>query len=126
MQGNLEALARDWLEAKRAETAATQRRHAIEAQLAAALKVPPEGAKTHRLNGYKVTLTQPVTRRVDEAVWQQVRDNCPPNLQPVKIKIEADAAGCKYLAQNEPEIWRAIARAFETKPGKIGVKVEEV
>jgi hypothetical protein len=126
MQGNLEALARDWLDARRAEAAAAQRRHTIEAQLAAALDVPAEGSRTHRLNGYKVTLTQPVTRRVDEAAWEQVRNRCPPDLQPVKIRIEADAAGCKYLANNEPEIWRAIARAFETKPGKIGVRVEEV
>jgi uncharacterized lipoprotein len=121
---NVEALARDWLEAKRAEAEAAQRRYAIEAQMCEALEVPAEGSKTHKLDGYKVTVTQPVTRKLDEAVWDQVRNNCPPDMQPIKIRIEADATGCKYLANHEPEIWRKIARAFETKPGKVGFKVE--
>jgi hypothetical protein len=40
------------------------------------------------------------------------------------MKVEADAAGCKWLMNNEPEIWRNIAIAFTTTKGKIGVKVE--
>jgi hypothetical protein len=42
------------------------------------------------------------------------------------VKLEADATGCKWLADNEPAIWRKIAQAFETKPGKVSVKVEAV
>jgi hypothetical protein len=123
---NTEALCRDWLEAKRAEAAANARRIEIEEQLAQALEVPEEGSKTHKLDGYKVTVSQPVSRKLDEAEWQKVSGKCPPDMRPVKIKIEADATGCKWLAKNEPAIWKRIASAFETKPGKIGFKVEVV
>lgn len=123
---NVETLARDWLDAKRAEADAASRRYAIEAQLCEALDVPDGGSKTHHLNGYKVTVTQPVTRKLDIHTWQRLYTHCPPAMRPVKTKIEADAGGCKYLASNEPEIWRLIAPAFETKPGKIGFKVEEM
>jgi hypothetical protein len=123
---NVTALARDWLDAKAAETEAQKRRHKIEAQLAEALEVKDEGAITHKIEGFKVTLTQPVTRKLDERAWVLCKDACPESLRPVKVKLEADATGVKWLAANEPAIWRKIASAFETKPGKIGVKVEEV
>lgn len=123
---NVQALARDWLEAKRAENAAAATRIKIETQLAQALDVPQEGSKTHKIDGFKVTLTQPVARKVDPKKWEAVKHLITPDMAPVKMKIEADASGCKWLAENDPLAWRKIAPAFETKPGKVGVKVEEV
>ncbi len=123
---NLEGLAQAWLDAKREETAATDKRHKIEAQLASALDTKAEGSITHKLDGYKVTLTQPVSRKLDERAWPSVAGYCPPAMAPIKTKVEADAPGCKWLAENHPEIWRKISPAFETKPGKIGVKVEAI
>ena len=122
---NVTTLARDWLEAKRAEQEAAERRFAIEAQIAAALDVKDEGAVTHKIDGYKVTLTQPVYRSVDANFWNAVKHRIPDEMHPVKVKLEADAAGMKYLAANEPEMWNKIAEAFTTKQGKIGVKVQE-
>ena len=123
---NLETLCAGWLEAKRAEQKANAERIAIEAQIAQALDVPTEGSKTHKLDAFKVTLTQPVNRKLDVEAWGKVRDICPPDMQPIKVKLEADAAGCKYLANNEPALWAKISPAFETKPGKTGVTVEAV
>ena len=123
---NVDALARAWLDAKSAETKAQKERYAIEAQLCEALETKAEGAITHKLDGHKVTLHQPVTRKLDARAWELVKDACPEGLRPVKVKIEADATGCKWLADKEPAIWRKIAQAFETKPGKVGVKVEEL
>lgn len=123
---NIDALCADWLEAKSAETAANKRRIEIEDQLAQALDVPDEGSKTHKLDSHKVTVTQPVTRKIDESAWDKVKHLVPENLHPVKIKIEADATGCKYLAGNEPKLWAKISKAFTVKPGKIGFKVEKL
>jgi hypothetical protein len=123
---NVQALARDWLDAKRAENAANAARIKIEEELAQALDVPDEGSKTHKIDGFKVTLTQPVTRKLDVALWEKVKQHISPEMAPVKVKLEADATGCKWLATNDAKTWRKIAPAFETKPGKIGVKVEEV
>ena len=122
---NVQALARDWLNAKRAEILANAARIKIEEQLAEALDVPDEGSKTHNIEGFKVTLTQPVARKVDAKVWEKVKQYVSPDFAHIKVKLEADAAGCKWLAANDAVTWRKIAPAFETKPGKIGVKVEE-
>ena len=123
---NVQALARDWLEAKRAENAANAARIKIEEQLAQALDVPDEGSKTHKIDGFKITLNQPVARKLDAMMWEKVKQHISPEMAPVKIKLEPDATGCKWLAANDAKTWRKIAAAFETKPGKIGVKVEEV
>jgi len=122
---NVEQLCADWLAAKRAEREAQVRRYAIEEQISQALDVPGEGSKTHRLDAFKVTLTQPVTRKLDAAAWDKVKSKVPMHLHPVRTKVEADPTGCKYLAKEMPHVWAQIAPAFETKPGKIGVKVEE-
>ena len=112
-----------WLDAKQAQDEAEAERLAIEDQIAEAFERKTEGAITHKLGDYSVTLTQPIYRKIDETTWKQVASLCPELLRPVKTKIEADAVGVKYLQNNEPEIWKKIARAFESKPGKVGVKV---
>ncbi len=122
---NVERLCADWLDAKRAEDDARAARYAVEKHIAQAFDVPSEGAKTHVIDNYKVTVAQPVTRKIDLAAWERIKDRVPAEMAPTKIKIEADGAGCKWLANNEPEIWARISSAFETKPGKIAVKVEE-
>ena len=126
MNDNLKPLAQAWLDAKHAEATANAERLKIEAQMVEALEVPTEGSKTHKIEGYKITVTQPVTRKIDADAWAKVSSKCPTAMQPIKTKIEADATGCKYLAENEPAIWKRIAAAFETKPGKVGFKVEAV
>lgn len=123
---NIDALARDWITAKQEEDAARVRRVKIEGELTAALEAKEEGSITHKLNGYKVTLTQPVTRKLIESEWKKVRGECPMEFWPVKTKVEADATGLKWLAANEPKYLRKIASAFESKKGKIGVKVQEM
>ena len=121
---NISALARDWIEAKRVEEAARAQRHEIEAQLAQALETKDEGSITHIVGDYRITLRQGLARKVDPNTWTQVAEHCPPDMRPVKIKLEADPTGCKYLAANEPEIWSKISSAFEVKPQKIGVQIK--
>lgn len=123
---DIDGLLSEWLDAKAQETAAQKRRTKIEAEITAAFDTKPEGSITHKTERHKVTLTQPISRKVDAAVWGSVRDLIPEQLRPVKVKLETDAKGMKWLAENEPAMWSKIAPAFETKPGKIGVKVEEI
>ena len=123
---NIDGLLADWLDAKAAEQKAQTLRYKIEAQITAAFETKPEGAITHKTECYKVTLTQPISRKVDLRKWEMVKDRMPTALHPIKVKIEADSAGMKWLAEHEPELWGKVAEAFETKPGKIGVKVERV
>ena len=121
---NVNTLAQDWLEIKAQEKDIIAKRHAIEEQITQALEVKSEGSISHKLEEHKVTLNQPVSRKVDAIVWDKVKDKIPENMQPVKVSVSADSAGCRYLADKEPRLWAKIAKAFEMKQGKIGVKVE--
>ena len=121
---NVDILAADWLDIKAQEKALTAKRHAIEEQLNAALEAKDEGSISHKTEGHKITLTQPVSRKVDPIIWDKISRKIPSNVHPVKTAVSADAAGCRYLLANEPKLWAKIAPAFETKAGKVGVKIE--
>lgn len=121
---NIDGLASEWLEVKALEKDIIARRHAIEEQITTALEVKGEGSISHKLEAHKVTLNQPVSRKVDAIVWDKVKDKIPENMHPVKVSVSADSAGCRYLAEKEPRLWAKVAKAFESKQGKIGVKVE--
>ena len=123
---NVDGLAAEWLQLKAQEKEIIAKRHAIEAQITKALDAKDEGTISHKLDQHKVTLTQPVTRKVDAVQWDKVKDKIPENMHPINVSISADAVGCRYLAEKEPVLWRKVAKAFETKQGKIGVKVEEI
>ncbi len=123
---NVDGLAAEWLQLKAQEKEIIAKRHAIEAQITKALDAKDEGTITHLLDQHKISLTQPVTRKVDAVQWDKVKDKIPENMHPIKVSISADAVGCRYLAEKEPVLWRKVAKAFETKQGKIGVKVEEI
>ena len=123
---NIDGLAADWLAAKAEEIKANLLRLAIEKELTEALEAKDEGSITHTLQSHKVTLTQPVTRKVDPRKWETVKGKIPEALWPVKVTVSADAAGMKWLAENETKLWAEVSPAFETKQGKIGVKVEEL
>ena len=123
---NIDGLAAEWLQLKAQEKEVIAKRHAVEKQITEALDAKDEGTISHKLEQHKVTLTQPVTRKVDAVQWEKVKDKIPENMHPIKVSISADAVGCRYLAEKEPVLWRKVAKAFETKQGKIGVKVEEI
>ena len=121
---NIDGFASEWLEVKAEEKLIIARRHAIEAQITEALEAKSEGSITHKLDLFKVTLTQPVSRKVDPIVWEKVKDKLPIGWEPVKHTISADPAACRYLVEKEPRLWAKVSKAFETKQGKVGVKVE--
>ena len=121
---NVDGLAAEWLQLKAQEKEIIAKRHAVEKQITEALDAKDEGTISHKLEEHKVTLTQPVSRKVDVHVWDKVKDKIPDHMHPVKHSISADGVGCRYLAEKEPVMWRKIAKAFETKAGKVGVKVE--
>lgn len=123
---NIEGLCGAWLEAKRREDDAKRQRLEVEAQIGAALEKKPEGAITHKLEHYKVTLTQPIYRKLDLEKWPIVKNLIGQEFWPIKMTVEADPAGCKWLAKERPDLWAMIADAFTVSPGKVGVEVKEV
>jgi hypothetical protein len=126
LKSNIEGLCGGWLEAKRREDEARKSRIEIENQISVALEKKTEGSITHKLEHYKVTLTQPIYRKLDVEKWVTVKTLIDQKLWPIKVIVEADPSGCKYLANNEPQLWALVADAFTVTPGKIGVEVKEV
>lgn len=74
MGGNIEALCKSWLEAKRQEKEAQDNRRAIEDQLIEAFGVSPalDGSETHDLETIKVKVTGRITRKVDADKVQEI------------------------------------------------------
>lgn len=110
-------------EAKRAESRARDERVKIEEAIAAELECPVDGSKTHKLEGWKVTIKRPVNRRLDAEAWDRVKASIPPEWHPVEYKPSLSATGCKWLAKNEPEAWARCAEAITETEGKVSVTV---
>jgi len=123
MSSNVTGLCGAWLEAKRREDEAIEARRKIEKEITEALDAKTEGSITHKVEPYKVTLTQPIYRKVDMAIWESVKSGIPMEAWPLKMKIEVDDAGCRWLMENRPDLWKLAATAITATPGKIGVKV---
>ena len=121
---NIDGLASQWLEVKAQEKIIIAQRHAIEEQITTALEAKAEGSVSHKLEAHKITLTQTVSRKIDAIAWDKVKHKIPTSMHPVKTTLLVDSVGCRYLAEKEHRMWSKVANAFETRQGKIGVKVE--
>ena len=120
---NTQELSQEWLEAKAEEDEAKARRIKIEESIIAQLGKRDEGAKTHGLGTYKVTITGVVNRTLDKEVWESIKDQIPEELRPVTYEPKLDAAGVKWLQVNNPDTYRLVAKALTIKPGKTNIKV---
>lgn len=120
----LDQLSAAWLAAKKAEAAAAKERLAIEEQIVALTGKRDEGAQTHEAEGFKVTVTGKVSRKMDWDKWETVKAQIAPNLHPIKYKPELDEKGVKYLQANEPEIYALLP--IEVKPAKTAIEVKRV
>lgn len=118
---NIEALSAAWLDAKAAEHSANEARVKIEEQLIAALGQKEEGAQTHKVGDFKIEIVGKVSRKLDFAAWDIIKDKFPAELRPIKVKEELDEKGVKYLQQNEPQLYAILP--LEIKPAKTAVKV---
>ena len=107
-----------WLAAKAAEQTANSRRVAIEGELIELIETKPEGSTTVEIDGYKVTVTTKMTRSMDAKGFAFIREQFPTNLQPIKVKDLLDDAGVKYLQNNEPDLYNAMAPFLTVKPAK--------
>lgn len=121
-------LCEEWLAAKKAETKANETRVAIEAEIVAVIGAKPEGSATTNLEDFKVTTTGKLTRTLDDAVWESIASQIPADLRPVTLvqSYKIDDKGCRWLAENRPELWAIVSKAITTKPAKTAVKVERL
>ncbi len=123
----------DLLIAKREEATANSIRVGLEEELVALLdtrSLDDEGAKTYNeVEGFKIEIKRALKRGLVKGrklAELKAIQGLPANLLPVKTKEELDETGVKYLANNEPAIFKLIADLIETKPSKVAVTVTRV
>lgn len=117
-------IAQELFEAKAEEAKATAKRIELEEELIAVVGAKEEGAQTHTIGDFKITITGKLNRKIDWDVFDKtISSKIPENLHPVKMKRELDETGVKYLANNEPQLYKILARALTIKPAKTSVTI---
>jgi hypothetical protein len=121
---NLTELAREWLRAKAREAAANKERIAIEERMLPFLEKKDEGSRTTETpDGWKISCTQKMTRKLDLDAYDRVAIKIPINMRPIKVTRSLDEKGAKWLADNEPDIFAILAPCITTTPAKPSIAV---
>lgn len=127
----VEQLVEQWRHAKKMEADAEAARVLIGNKLANVLGAPTEGAKSYDVGDFKVTVKQPINRKVDwaqfDAAYLKYDSEHPGNniAAPSKIKRELDETGLKWIQANLPELYAELATAVTATPGRIGIEIKE-
>lgn len=118
----LKELCESWLIAKSVEEDAKKERVSLEEKILDNIGKPnSESQSTKEYDGFKVTVTPSVTRKLDVKAAEAVLETIPEELRPVK-KV-ADETGIKWLYNNEPDLYKRLVPYVEVKEGKTGIKV---
>ena len=121
MSKTLNELSEEWLSAKDKELKATADRVAIEQEIILLTGQKEEGAQTHKIDGFVIEVKGVINRKMDWAKWDEIKDQIPEALRPIKLKPELDVTGVKYLKANEPDIYALLP--ITVTPGKTGVTI---
>lgn len=99
---------------------------AIEEELIEEIGYKPEGSFTAHIDGFKITTTGRMSRRIDEKKWAELAEYIPAPLanRLIKTKLDINLRELRYIEQNEPELYKVVASAVTTRPGKPSIKVE--
>ena len=115
------------------EEAATKKRIKIEEGIFTLLKVKQfvhksEGNETIEDSGYAVTVSQPMTYKLDEEKYRVLAERLPESLQFHRVKLELDKIRYKIImATNDAgEYVKDIQNCITVKPGKVSIKVEKI
>lgn len=118
-------IADELYQARIAEKEANEKRVALEEELIALLGSKEEGSEKHKVGQYLITIQGKLNRKIDwKAFDAHVASKIPASLQPVKTVRELDVAGVKYLANNEPQLYKLLSKALTVEPAKTYVKIE--
>lgn len=125
----IETLARSWLEAKREEDAARERRQAIAKAIAEALPSDEQEMTERRVFGnLKLVITRKLLRSVDSSLslskdWAQLPHEVH---EAFRWKPEVNLKALRALEFAAPEKYAIAARYITAKPASPSIEVEEI
>lgn len=129
-QSDTANLAQRWIEQKEMEDLSRENRVSIEEELINQLDHSnrDEGSHTFNLEGYKITITKKITRKMDNTKsWLDFADaDVPEHLNPITLveKPVIDSKVCRELRDSHPAIYSKLAESMSSKQAKTAVKIE--
>lgn len=124
-----EIIADDYLAAKKLLKEMQAKIDEYAAEMIDILGKKNEGSKTHNLNGFKVEISQPVTRSADMEKLAEIEAELagdpkfPATVIKKKVVTSLDETGIKWYRDNEPAVYARLAEAITAKPGKTAVTI---
>lgn len=116
-----------WIQAKAAETEMTERRRAIEDEMAKSLQVPDdwEGSYTMKDGGFKILVKRSFTRKVDDKKLTAITNEF--GLQDYLSTLFRwkPEINLKAWKDTDIDITDKLAQAVTTTPGRVSFKIEE-
>lgn len=122
---DLNKLVADLIAAKSVEAAARAKRIALEEAIIAVVGAKEEGAQTHAVGDYRVTVTGKLSYSADIALLVNLAERLPLDRRPIKQVTQLDEAGARWLRKNAPQEWAIVAAAIEIKPAKTALTIKE-
>jgi len=121
----LEQLAAAWIKAKETESAAIERRRALDALIvAASIGNITEGTHSEEIDGFKITVTQKLNRKVDTQTLQTAWTSLTPAVQAAfKWKADVTLPAMRKLTDQD---YREFAQFVSTDLATPAVKVEVI
>lgn len=111
-----------------AQTARLFAEERLVALAASGAELPTEGTYTERFGSLKVSITNKLTRSVDQAALVKVAGQIPDAIGQRLFRWSADVnlRELRYLQANEPAIAATVSACITTKPAKPAVSVDVV
>lgn len=120
----LDTLAQTWRELKAAEDDVRKRRIAAEESIIALIGVAEEGTTTEKTAFFTIKTVGKLTRSLDAAAWDAIREDFPAALAPVAYKPSLDLRQLRALEKANPALYAKACECITTKPAKPAVSVE--
>jgi len=118
----MKKLCEAYIMAKAREKAAKEERLSAEANLLAAITpTKEEGTETRATDGFKVSITSKLTRKLDVKAYREL--DLPENMAFVDFKPAINLKNLRMIERIDPAL---AAKCITTRPGKPAIKIEEV
>ena len=125
-RNSLDGLADSWLMKKAEVEAAKAELIAIEQRILPLVSARQDGSVTTQTqDGKRVTVKLPMRYSLDGTKLNDIREQIPPELLPLKIKELLDEPALKNLRSSHPHFYTIFAQCVSSKPGKANITIKE-
>ena len=123
---SLDSLADRWLMKKEELETAKQQLIEIEQEILPLVSaVDDRSVTTATQDGKRVTVKLPMRYSLDGTKLNEIREQIPTELLPLKIKELLDEPALKNLRSSHPHFYTIFAQCVSSKPGKPNVTIKE-